>query len=295
MLRKIGELWVRNDRPVRVTPVTESGEESGAGRMAGRRVTRFRRLSRLRRRRPHCDRLALKFAAMPVPTHVQHEKNIWVAAGDGDLERVRELVENQSLSPNVPDAYTYTPMHAAASYGHLHILEYLISKGGDVNITDDDGDTPLYVVENVETARFLVDHGAVVDRHNSEGVSPAEHLAEDFQEVAAFLEGVSPSRTADSTSSPSISSPSQHQPSHHAQEMASESLTSSLMQSVQDVMQRAEAEGRDPDEELRQVVGRTVLQGMVTGYGMSTEAEDSRDDRDDSSGAKRSRMDDGPG
>jgi len=97
MLRKIGELWVRNDRPVRVTPVTESGEESGAGRMAGRRVTRFRRLSRLRRRRPHCDRLALKFAAMPVPTHVQHEKNIWVAAGDGDE---RSGIRN-SLKTNV--------------------------------------------------------------------------------------------------------------------------------------------------------------------------------------------------
>ena len=26
---------------------------------------------------------------MPVPTRVQPEKNIWVAAGDGDLERVQ--------------------------------------------------------------------------------------------------------------------------------------------------------------------------------------------------------------
>ena len=28
-------------------------------------------------------------STMPVPTVVQHEKNIWVAAGDGDLQRVR--------------------------------------------------------------------------------------------------------------------------------------------------------------------------------------------------------------
>jgi len=98
-------------------------------------------------------------------------KNIWVAAGDGDLERVMELVEGQSLSPNVPDPNTYTPMHAAASYGHLHVLQYLISKGGDVNVTDSDGDTPLYVVEDVATARFLVEHGAIVDHRNFEGVS----------------------------------------------------------------------------------------------------------------------------
>lgn len=43
--------------------------------------------------------------------------------------------------------------------------------GGDVNITDNDGDTPLYTVETVETARFLVEHGAVVDRTNNEGIS----------------------------------------------------------------------------------------------------------------------------
>jgi len=40
-----------------------------------------------------------------------------------------------------------------------------------VNIADSDGDTPIYTVENLETARFLVQHGAVVARHNNEGIS----------------------------------------------------------------------------------------------------------------------------
>ena len=43
--------------------------------------------------------------------------------------------------------------------------------GGDVNVTDCDGDTPLYTVENVETAQFLIAHGAVVDRRNNAGIS----------------------------------------------------------------------------------------------------------------------------
>ncbi|TFY60682.1 hypothetical protein EVJ58_g4986 [Rhodofomes roseus] len=193
---------------------------------------------------------------MPVPTRVQYEKNIWVAAGDGDLERVRELIEGQ---------------------------------GGDVNITDDDGDTPLYVVENVETARWLVEHGAAVQRQNSEGISPAQCLEEDFPEVATYLNGLNP--TADTAST----SPSLTQPSQHAQNLASEHLTSSLIQSVQGVMQRAEAEGRDPDEELRQVVERTVLEGMVTGYGMSTLGGQRREDTEDgpTEGPKRTRMGDG--
>lgn len=49
---------------------------------------------------------------------------------------------------------------------HTHAFQ-----GGDVNIADSDGDTPLYTVENLETARFLVQHGAVVARHNNEGIS----------------------------------------------------------------------------------------------------------------------------
>jgi len=40
-----------------------------------------------------------------------------------------------------------------------------------VNITDDDGDTPLYTVETIEAARYLVEKGALVDRVNEEGVS----------------------------------------------------------------------------------------------------------------------------
>lgn len=109
---------------------------------------------------------------MPVPTRTPQEKNIWIAAGDGDLLRVQELVEQQSISPNAPDPFTYTPMHAAASYGQHQVLSYLVSKGGDVNVTDEDGDTPLYTVENVETAQWLISHGAITDRRNNEGVSP---------------------------------------------------------------------------------------------------------------------------
>ncbi|KAH9928602.1 ankyrin repeat-containing domain protein [Fomitopsis serialis] len=228
---------------------------------------------------------------MPVPTRVRYEKNIWVAAGDGDLERVRVrcMLMRAALSANIPDENTYTPMHAAASYGQLHVLDYLVSKGGDVNITDNDGDTPLYVVENIETARWLVEHGATVERQNSEGISPAQYLEEDFPEVAAYLHSLT------ATTDPASAASSLTQPSQHAQNLASEHLTSSLIQSVQDVMQRAEAEGRNPDEELRQVVGRTVLEGVVTGYGMSTLGGQRRENAEDgpTEGPKRTRMDDG--
>ena len=70
------------------------------------------------------------------------------------------------------------------------------------------------------------------------------------------------------------------------------------MQSVQEIMQRAEAEGRDPDNELRQLVGETVLAGIATGYSMSVESSERRDVDDDLReqnglhGAKRPKTDD---
>lgn len=81
------------------------------------------------------------------------------------------LIETQDLSANVKDSNSYTPMHAAASYAHLELLEYLLSVGGDINLRDDDGDTPLYVVESVDTARWMVDHGADPSLANDEGLS----------------------------------------------------------------------------------------------------------------------------
>ena len=36
---------------------------------------------------------------------------------------------------------------------------------------DDDGDTPLYTVETLETAKFLIDSGADCNRRNLEGLT----------------------------------------------------------------------------------------------------------------------------
>lgn len=179
------------------------------------------------------------------------DKNIWVAASDGDLQRVQYLIEQEGVSPNIPDPHTYTPMHAAASYGHINVLEYLISRGGDVNVTDEDGDTPLYTVETVEVARWLVEHGAIVDCVNEEGISPAQHLEEEFPAVSHFLGGTE----ADDT----------QLPSQYAQDQVADRLTDQMMQSVREVIERAAAEGRDPDEELAELVTRTVLDSLDAG------------------------------
>lgn len=63
------------------------------------------------------------------------------------------------------------PRHAAASYAHLELLDYLISKGGDINHADSDGETPLFTVESVEVAKWMIERGAKYDVKNAEGES----------------------------------------------------------------------------------------------------------------------------
>jgi hypothetical protein len=36
---------------------------------------------------------------------------------------------------------------------------------------DEDGDTPLYTIENIDTAVWLVEHGATVHHRNNDGIS----------------------------------------------------------------------------------------------------------------------------
>lgn len=83
--------------------------------------------------------------------------NIWIAASDNDVDYVKTVIESGQHTPNDKDNNGYTPIHAAASYGHIDLLRYLISKGGNINITDEDGDTPLHSVEDADVARILVE------------------------------------------------------------------------------------------------------------------------------------------
>jgi ankyrin repeat protein len=61
--------------------------------------------------------------------------------------------------------------HAAASYGHMGLLSYLLYIGSDPNIQDEDQDTPLHVCESVDCAKILIEHSADTTIRNRDGQS----------------------------------------------------------------------------------------------------------------------------
>ncbi|KAJ3114871.1 hypothetical protein HDU96_001532 [Phlyctochytrium bullatum] len=118
--------------------------------------------------------------------------NIWIAASDGDLDTVKAFVE-AGIHPNTKDENGYTAIHAAASYGHIGLLEYLLANGGDPNVTDNDGDTPLFFSEIASIANCLLQHGADATIRNHDGYLAIETASEEERdEVVELLQNITP-------------------------------------------------------------------------------------------------------
>lgn len=119
--------------------------------------------------------------------------NIWVAAADNQVKIVEEYLNSGNFTPNSKDPNGYTPIHAAASYGHIGLLQTLISRGGDINIQDSDGDTPLHHCEDVKTAKIIIEKlNGDWKIKNEEGQTALDAKEEDdeFPELIKYLKGV---------------------------------------------------------------------------------------------------------
>ena len=104
------------------------------------------------------------------------------------------------------DAHGYSLVHAATSYGQVQLLQALIRDYNvDPNITDEDSETALFNVEDVDMAKLLLDLGTDSTLRNDDGQTAAEKLDDEDEQpaVAAFLrEVLSPSASANGVAAP---------------------------------------------------------------------------------------------
>lgn len=118
--------------------------------------------------------------------------NIWTAASDGREDMVEQiLAQNSELNANSKDPNGYTAVHAAAAYGHVDLLKKLCQHhGGDINIRDSDGDTPLHHCEDAHTAKVIVEElGGDMTLTNDEGKTALQTFEEDaeFPELIQYM------------------------------------------------------------------------------------------------------------
>ena len=129
--------------------------------------------------------------------------NVFVLASDNSPQLLPLLRSKPSLASS-QDEHGYSLVHAAASYGHHDLLRTLIREFQvNVNIKDEDGETSLFAVETVETAKVLVEElDSDTSLKNDEGLTAEEKIRTegDFVTVADYLRTVSAPVTNGSSS-----------------------------------------------------------------------------------------------
>ena len=115
--------------------------------------------------------------------------NPWIAAGEGNLQLLQQILTQQNLSINEQDENGYSFLHSASSYNQIPTVQWLLSQSQphqqtiNVNIQDTDGDTPLHHCEYVDAARCLIEVGNVDFRiKNNEGKNALQVKEEELEE-----------------------------------------------------------------------------------------------------------------
>ncbi|CUM64020.1 uncharacterized protein PRCAT00001608001 [Priceomyces carsonii] len=199
--------------------------------------------------------------------------NIWIATADNQIKIVTDYLESGNFTPNSKDPNGYTPIHAAASYGHLKLLKLLVERGGDINIQDNEGDTPLHHVEDVETAKYMIENlNASFKMKNNDGLTAIRYIEqeEEFPELVDYLRlldhTLTPTKEQIEWTSPIPSLPFSGSHGDYNIRYSVENEE----QETDDLMTREERQQKlqevinseDPEEALRDLVKNAIHEGL---------------------------------
>lgn len=119
----------------------------------------------------------------------RHSTPLHFAAGYNRVPVVEFLLQSQA-DVHASDKGGLVPLHNSSSYGHLEVSQLLINHGANVNATDLWKFTPLHEASakaKYEIVKLLLKHGADPKIKNRDGAT-AMDLARD-QEIADLLKG----------------------------------------------------------------------------------------------------------
>ncbi|MFJ8459081.1 ankyrin repeat domain-containing protein [Lysinibacillus xylanilyticus] len=99
-----------------------------------------------------------------------------------EFEEVKDILNENAILALSKDEYGFTLLHAAVSTENTELVKYIIDLGVDVNSKNDDGISPLHIVLYPEVAECLLDHGALIDITANNGDTPLHTQVSDGEE-----------------------------------------------------------------------------------------------------------------
>jgi ankyrin repeat protein/tetratricopeptide (TPR) repeat protein len=118
-----------------------------------------------------------------------HVKNV----SDRYLQQLKQLLEQDPSRLNAPDSGDdgSTLLHKAVVKGHRKAVEYLLSRGADIDIPDKNNYTPLswaVLLKNMELIRILTAQGANLNHKGPNGLTPLHDAVYNGEtQIAEFL------------------------------------------------------------------------------------------------------------
>ncbi|PSN73014.1 hypothetical protein BS50DRAFT_568607 [Corynespora cassiicola Philippines] len=194
-------------------------------------------------------------------------------------------LEQHPQLASASDAHGYSLVHASVSYNQLAVLRDLIQKYRvNVNILDEDGETPLFAAENAEVARCLVEElGADWQLRNAEGKTAEEKIAEEegeAHEVCRYLRSLRPS--GDQPSAAALETSGVHPPpplpdgvkvnvGTMDEDAAGEAPDPEIRRRIEELAAREDFQTEEVQSQLRELVSE-----VVTGMGADQAARSVR-------------------
>uniref|UniRef100_A0A7R9CQG9 Poly [ADP-ribose] polymerase n=1 Tax=Timema poppense TaxID=170557 RepID=A0A7R9CQG9_TIMPO len=121
----------------------------------------------------------------------RHSTPLHFAAGYNRVCVVEFLLAH-GADVHAKDKGGLVPLHNACSYGHYEVTELLVKHGASVNVADLWKFTPLHEAAakgKAEIVRLLLKHGADASKKNRDGATPLDLVREGDQDVADLLRG----------------------------------------------------------------------------------------------------------
>lgn len=109
----------------------------------------------------------------------------WIAAADGKLGLLQTSLSSLNLPVSAADENGYTLLQAAASYGQIPVVEWILSQNMvDVNAVDNEGDSAIHYAGSLDALKMLIEVGkASPVLQNKEGKTALQAKQEELNQL----------------------------------------------------------------------------------------------------------------